>query len=56
MIQVRDGLVEVRAPFNIQQKEIDLFISQKENWIMKKLFLKIEKFLHFQISFLLSFS
>ena len=40
MIQVRDGLVEVRAPFNIQQKEIDLFISQKENWIKKKLLLQ----------------
>ena len=43
MIQVRDGLVEVRAPFNIQQKEIDSFISQKENWIKKKLLLQKSK-------------
>ena len=32
MIQVKDGLVEVRAPFNIQQKEIDLLkLGQKKN-------------------------
>ena len=43
MIQVKDGLVEVRAPFNIQQKEIDSFISQKENWIKKKLLLQKSK-------------
>ena len=43
MIQVKDGLVEVRAPFDIQQKEIDSFISQKENWIKKKLLLQKSK-------------
>ena len=37
MIQVKDGLVEVRAPFKIEQKEIDSFILQKNSWINKKL-------------------
>ena len=40
MIQIKDSLVEVRAPFNIKQKEIDSFILQKENWINQKLLLQ----------------
>ena len=40
MIQVKDGLVEVRAPFKIEQKEIDSFILQKSSWINKKLSLQ----------------
>ena len=40
MIQVKDGLVEVRAPFKIEQKEIDSFILQKKSWINKKLSLQ----------------
>ena len=40
MIQVKDSLVEVRAPSNIRQKEIDSFILQKENWINQKLLLQ----------------
>lgn len=40
MIQVKDGLVEVRAPFKIEQKEIDSFILQKNSWINKKLSLQ----------------
>ena len=40
MIQVKDGLVEVRAPFKIKQKEIDSFILQKMSWINKKLSLQ----------------
>lgn len=40
MIQVKDGLVEVRAPFEIEQKEIDSFILQKNSWINKKLSLQ----------------
>ena len=40
MIQVKDSLVEVRAPSNIKQKEIDSFILQKENWINQKLLLQ----------------
>jgi predicted metal-dependent hydrolase len=33
-------LVEVRAPFKIEQKEIDSFILQKNSWINKKLSLQ----------------
>ena len=40
IIQVKDGLVEVRAPFKIEQKEIDSFILQKNSWINKKLSLQ----------------
>ena len=40
MIQVKDGLVEVRAPFKIEQKEIDSFVLQKMGWIKKKLSLQ----------------
>ena len=40
MIQVKDGLVEVRAPFKMEQKEIDSFILQKKSWINKKLSLQ----------------
>ena len=40
MIQVKDGLVEVRAPFKIEQKELDSFILQKNSWINKKLSLQ----------------
>ena len=40
MIQVKDGLVEVRAPFKIEQKEIDSFVLQKMSWINKKLSLQ----------------
>ena len=40
MIQVKDGLVEVRAPFKIEQKEIDSFVLQKTSWINKKLSLQ----------------
>ena len=40
MIQVKDSLVEVRAPSNLKQKEIDSFILQKENWINQKLLLQ----------------
>lgn len=40
MIQVKDGLVEVRAPFKIEQKEIDSFILEKNSWINKKLSLQ----------------
>ena len=40
MIQVKDGLVEVRAPFKIEQKEIDSFVLHKMSWINKKLSLQ----------------
>ena len=36
-ILIKDGNVEVKAPFNLKQKEIDLFILKKEKWIKNKI-------------------
>jgi len=34
-IYVRDGKVEVRAPLHVPVHEIDRFVSEKEEWILK---------------------
>jgi predicted metal-dependent hydrolase len=39
-IQIKDGNVEVRAPFNLNQNEIDAFILKKERWIKNKILLQ----------------
>lgn len=36
-ILIKDGNVEVKAPFNLKQKEIDSFILKKEKWIKNKI-------------------
>ena len=36
-ILIKDGNVEVKAPFNLNQKEIDSFILKKEKWIKNKI-------------------
>ncbi len=36
-ILIKDGNVEVKAPFNLMQKEIDSFILKKEKWIKNKI-------------------
>tara|TARA_B100000963_G_scaffold287326_1_gene256461 strand:+ start:60 stop:737 length:678 start_codon:yes stop_codon:yes gene_type:complete len=36
-ILIKDGNVEVKAPFNLNQKEIDAFILKKEKWIKNKI-------------------
>lgn len=36
-LYVRDGVVEVRAPFKIPKRDIDLFVASKEDWIRKKM-------------------
>jgi len=36
-ILIKDGNVEVKAPFNLMQKEIDSFIQKKEKWIKNKI-------------------
>jgi hypothetical protein len=39
-ISVKDGNVEVKAPFNLNQNEIDAFILKKEKWIKNKILLQ----------------
>ena len=39
-IIIKDGKVEVKAPFNLKQKEIDDFILKKEKWIRNKILLQ----------------
>jgi predicted metal-dependent hydrolase len=39
-ILIKDGNVEVRAPFNLNQNEIDAFILKKEKWIKNKILLQ----------------
>ena len=39
-IQIKDGNVEVRAPFNLNQNEIDAFILKKERWIKNKILIQ----------------
>ena len=39
-ISVKDGNVEVKAPFNLNQNEIDAFILKKERWIKNKILLQ----------------
>ena len=39
-ILIKDGNVEVKAPFNLNQKEIDSFILKKEKWIKNKILLQ----------------
>lgn len=36
-ILIKDGNVEVKAPFNLKQNEIDAFILKKEKWIKNKI-------------------
>lgn len=36
-IHVRDGVVEVRAPYSMTRYDIDIFVSSKEKWIMSRL-------------------
>ena len=36
-ILIEDGNVEVKAPFNLNQKEIESFILKKEKWIKNKI-------------------
>ena len=36
-LYVRDGVVEVRAPFRAPKSDIDKFVASKENWIVDKL-------------------
>ncbi|MCL2224239.1 MAG: M48 family metallopeptidase [Defluviitaleaceae bacterium] len=36
-IHVRNGEVEVRAPLRMPKRDIDRFVSEKENWIAKNL-------------------
>ncbi|MCL2576927.1 MAG: M48 family metallopeptidase [Defluviitaleaceae bacterium] len=36
-IYVRNGEVEVRAPLRMPKREIDRFVSEKEQWILKSL-------------------
>jgi len=36
-IYVRNGEVEVRAPLRMPKREIDRFVMEKENWILKSL-------------------
>jgi len=42
-IYVRDGSVEVRAPFNATKRAIDNFVSYKANWIREKLAVQINQ-------------
>ena len=39
-ILIKDGNVEVKAPFNLKQNEIDAFILKKEKWIKNKILLQ----------------
>jgi predicted metal-dependent hydrolase len=39
-ILIKDGNVEVKAPFNLKQNEIDGFILKKEKWIKNKILLQ----------------
>src|SRR6056300_1637793 len=39
-ILIKDGNVEVRATFNLNQNEIDAFILKKERWIKNKILLQ----------------
>ena len=39
-ILIKDGNVEVKAPFNLNQNEIDAFILKKEKWIKNKILLQ----------------
>ena len=42
-LYVRNGSVEVRAPFKCPKAEIDKFVTSKENWIEDKLALSQER-------------
>jgi len=42
-IYIRDGIVDVRAPLKMPIKEIDKFVSSKEEWITKKLTLSAQQ-------------
>ena len=39
-ILIKGGNVEVKAPFNLKQNEIDAFILKKEKWIKNKILLQ----------------
>ena len=39
-ILIKDGNVEVKAPFNLKKNEIDAFILKKEKWIKNKILLQ----------------
>ena len=39
-ILIKDGNVEVKAPFDLKQNEIDAFILKKEKWIKNKILLQ----------------
>ena len=39
-ILIKDGNVEVKAPFNLKKNEIDAFILRKEKWIKNKILLQ----------------
>ena len=45
-ILIKDGNVEVKAPFNLNQNEIDSFILKKEKWIKNKNLFKFLTFKH----------